>query len=200
MSYQPLDLPPANWTLPSAPRIAPAPSATLSRVSRATLWLTRQRTGESADFNVFRTLARLGRLFPAHAIFLSQLLARTRLAPAEKELVVLRTAWRLGCAYEYGHHHHMASELGVPPTQLAAATTENAEGLTPRLKALLLGTDVLVSEHQLDAPDLQVLRLYCTDDDVLELCMLVGHYVMIAMIINTAGVQPEPAFALVAPV
>jgi hypothetical protein len=29
--------------------------------------------------------------------------------------------------------------------------------------------------------------------------MFVGHYVMIAMIINTAGVQPEPAFAVTVP-
>jgi hypothetical protein len=29
--------------------------------------------------------------------------------------------------------------------------------------------------------------------------MFVGHYLMIAMIIDTAGVQPEPAFAVTLP-
>jgi len=40
-------------------------------------------------FNVFLVLARLGRIFPAHSVFLSQLLAKTKLSAVEKELIVL---------------------------------------------------------------------------------------------------------------
>jgi alkylhydroperoxidase family enzyme len=199
MSRQPLDLPRADWTLSATPSIGPAPDAALSRVSRAFLWFIRRQTGESRDFNIFRTLARLGRLFPAHAILVSQLLGKTRIPGAEKELVILRTAWRLGCAYEYSHHHQMACALGVSLDDIAAATSESAGDLCPRRKALLFGADVLLRQRKLDAAALEALRVHCTDDEVLELSMLVGHYVMVAMIINTAGVQPEPAFAVVAP-
>ena len=195
---EPLVLPEGDWTLMPRPRVAPAVRSSLGLLPRGLLWLTRRRTGERGDFNVLLTLARLGKLFPVHAIFLSQLLGKTRLTAAEKEIVVLRVAWRLGCAYEYSHHHRMAIELGVAADRIAAATTPNVEAFAPRLAALLVASDELVGQHKLSDAGWQALRKHCTDEEALELCMFVGHYVMIAMIINTAGVQPEPRFAVVA--
>ncbi|MBV8180248.1 MAG: hypothetical protein JO045_15880, partial [Mycobacterium sp.] len=89
MSNEALVLPAGEWTLMPTPRVLPAPPASLGLVARALLWLTRRRTGQKSNFTVLLTLARLGRLFPAHTIFLSQLLGRTRLSPVEKEIVVL---------------------------------------------------------------------------------------------------------------
>lgn len=196
MSTDALQLPSGNWSLPGTPNIAPAARSTLSPVARGLLWLMRRRTRQRTDFNVFLTMARLGRLFPAHAVFLSQLLGRTRLPAAEKETIVLRAAWRLGCAYEYSHHHAMARESGVSPAQIDAATADDPSGVSERSTALLRATDELVRTNKLSEPKLQALRRYCNDDEILELCMFVGHYVMIAMIINTSGIQPEPNFAV----
>jgi len=109
---------------------------------------------------------------------------------------VLRVAWSLGCAYEYSHHHRMATELGVAADQIAAATTNNLDAFTPGLAALLAAADELVRQHKLSDSGWQALHQHRTDEEALELCMFVGHYVMIAMIINTAGVQPEPRFAV----
>ena len=196
MSDEALVLPAGEWTLMPTPRVPPAAPASLGRVARALLSLTRRRMGQKSDFTVLLTLARLGRLFPAHAIFLSQLLGKTRLSAVEKEIVVLRVAWRLGCAYEYSHHHQMAGELGVNPDEIAAATGDNLDALSPRLAAMLTAADELVRAHKLSDNGWHILRRHCSDDEGLELCMFVGHYVMIAMIINTAGVQPEPHFAV----
>jgi 4-carboxymuconolactone decarboxylase len=193
VSTEPVRLPPGNWNLPSEFRIGPVDRSSLGLVSRAILWFARRRGG-GFDHNVFLTLARLGRLFPAHTILLGRLLGETRLSQAEKELVILRVAWRLGCTYEFTHHHHMALASGVPAAQVAAATSENADGLSERMKALAIAADELVRTHQLGPDGLASLQRHCTDDEVLELCMYVGHYVMVAMIIDTAGVQLEPQF------
>src|SRR5205809_1022004 len=125
MTQNPVQLPPGEWTLFTSPRVAPADPSTLGRVARGVLWLVRRQTKEAADYNVFLVLARLGKLFPAHTVFLSQLLGHTRLSGAEKELVVLRVAWRLGCAYEYAHHHHSARDIGVREAYIEAATSED---------------------------------------------------------------------------
>ena len=196
---EPLVLPAGDWTLIPRPRVAPAARSSLGPVARALLWLTRRRTSERDDFTVLLTLARLGKLFPAHTIFLSQLLGKTRLTAVEKEIVVLRVAWRLGCAYEYSHHHRMARELGIQADEIGSATSDNLDALAPRLAALLTATDELVRAHKLSDNGWHTLRRHCTDDEGLELCMFVGHYLMIAMIIDTAGVQPEPAFAVTLP-
>ena len=191
-----VELPTGQWTLFDAPRIEPANPSTLGRVTRGMLWLVRRQTKESADFNVFLVLARLGRLFPAHAVFLSQLLGKTRLSAAEKELIVLRVAWRLGCAYEYAHHHHSARKLGVPAALMKAATSDDLTPYDDRTAALLRATDELLTEHKLTDAGWTAINAEVTPDEVLELCMFVGHYVMVAGIINTAGVQPESHFTV----
>jgi AhpD family alkylhydroperoxidase len=191
-----VELPAGEWMLFDAPRIPPANPSTLGRVARGVLWLVRRQTKEVADFNVFLVLARLGRLFPAHAVFLSRLLGKTRLSAAEKELIVLRVAWRLGCAYEYVHHHHSARQLGVPDVLIQAATADDLTPFDDRSAALLRATDELLSEHKLTDAGWTAVRAEATPDEVLELCMFVGHYVMVAGIINTAGIQPESHFAV----
>jgi 4-carboxymuconolactone decarboxylase len=189
-------LPAGQWTLFDTPRVPPANPRSLGPVARGVLWLVRRRTKQAADFNVFLVLARLGRIFPAHSIFLSQLLGKTKLTAAEKELIVLRVAWRLGCAYEYTHHHHMARQLGVSITLIDAAATDNLSTLDQRTTALLLAADELLAEHKLTGDTWAALTHQVTPDTALELCMFVGHYVMVAGIINTVGVQPEPHFAV----
>ncbi len=200
MSGSPIDLPAGQWDLFQKPRVAPARRSELGRIARTVLGVVRRRTGEQTDFNVFLTLARLGRLFPAHSVFLSQLLGNnTRLNPQDKELIVLRVAWRLGCAYEYAHHHRMAVELGVPTELIKAATIDDLTLFDPRTAALLRAADELVSDHKLSDAGWAAVTEQVTPDEALELCMFVGHYVMVAGIINTAGVMPEPNFAVRAP-
>jgi 4-carboxymuconolactone decarboxylase len=130
-------------------------------------------------------------------VFLSQVLGRTRLSAAEKELVVLRVAWRLGCAYEYSHHHHMAAELGVSAAHIDMATGDDMRGFDRRTAALLIATDELLTKRKLTTSGWAAVTEECTPDEVLELTMFVGHYVMVAMVINTVGIEPEPHFSVV---
>lgn len=62
MNDEALLLPAGEWTLMPTPRVPPAAPASLGRVARALLWLTRRRMGQKSDFTVLLTLARLGRL------------------------------------------------------------------------------------------------------------------------------------------
>ncbi len=193
-------LPPGDWTLFDTPRLLPAEQHSLGLIDRAVLFLVRRRTREAEDFTIFRTIARMGRIFPGHSVFLAQLLGKTRLTEVEKELLVLRVAWRLGCAYEYAHHHTMTRDLGVPTAAIDAATTDDLSVFDARTAALLGAADELVAERKLSEAGWNTVTAEVSPDAALELCMFVGHYVMIAGIINTVGVQPEPHFAVRPPV
>lgn len=126
-------LPPANWNILPVARVAPLMRQQAPPLGRLALWIIRRVEKTTGDYNVFGTLARLGSIFPAQAIFLSQLLKRGRLARAEKEQVILRTAWRLGAVYEYGHHHLRARQSGLTDAAIAAATTEDAADQITRM-------------------------------------------------------------------
>ncbi|MFE1512119.1 carboxymuconolactone decarboxylase family protein [Streptomyces sp. NPDC058726] len=185
----PDDLPPGNWHHAPRARIEPAAPDTLGLTARLVLRVIRRRTRAPRDYNVFRTLARLGGIFPAHAVFLSQILLRGRLPVAEKELVILRVAWRQGCVYEWSLHSPMATAAGVPEHHKRAAATESPRFDDPRLHALVEATDEILASGTLTDASWSALLGHCTPDEALELCMLIGHYVMVAFTLNTVGVQ-----------
>lgn len=187
-------LPPGPWRLGAAPLIQPLPPGERSRTARLFLRVIRRRTHEGFDYNVFTTLARLGRIFPVHAYFVSQLLYRGRIPLADKERVILRVAWRTGCAYEWAHHTVMGMQAGVPRAELGSSAHQDDESWTPRTRALMEATDELLAGGALSADGWARLRRHLTEDQGVEFCMLVGHYVMGAMIINTSGCRIEPDF------
>lgn len=189
-------LPPGEWNGLERARVAPLDHSALSLPARVVLALIRRRTGTPDDFNVFRTFARLGGIFPTHTVLVSQLLGKGRLSSREKELVILRVAWRLGCVYEWGHHTHMARELGVDEAEIeAVATDEIGSELSDRLTAFVAIADELLATHALSDETWALGRKSASDDELLELCFLVGHYVMVALTLNGVGVQLEPEFA-----
>ena len=79
---------------------------------------------------------------------------------------------------------------------IQAATTDDLTAFDDRTAALLRATDELLRERKLTDAGWAAVCTKATPDEVLELCMFVGHYVMVAGIVNTAGVQPEPQFAV----
>ncbi|MEU4883154.1 carboxymuconolactone decarboxylase family protein [Streptomyces althioticus] len=183
------DLPPGDWHhLPRA-RVEPAAPRSLGPTARLVLRLIRRRARVPRDYNVFRTLARLRGIFPAHAVFLSQILLKGRLPVAEKELVILRVAWRQGCVYEWSLHSPMATAAGVPEHHKRAAASEAPRFDDPRLGAMVAATDEILASGTLPDASWSALCDHCTPDEALELCMLIGHYVMIALTLNTVGVQ-----------
>ncbi len=187
----PEDLPAGDWHLAPHARVAPAAPRSLGLTARLVLRVIRWRARAPHDYNVFRTLARLGGIFPAHAVFLSQILLKGRLPVAEKELVILRVAWRRGCVYEWSLHSPMATAAGVPEHHKHAAATESPRFDDPRLHALVRATDEILATGTLTDASWSALCDHCTHDEALELCMLIGHYVMIALTLNTVGVQVD---------
>jgi 4-carboxymuconolactone decarboxylase len=188
-------LPPGNWNILPVARVAPLVRKQAPPLGRLALWIIRRVEQTDEDYNVFGTLARLGSIFPTQAIFLSQLLKRGRLARPEKEQVILRTAWRLGAVYEYGHHHLRARQCGLTDAVIAAATTEDAADQTTRIGAFLAAADELLATHTLSDDAFTRVLTYASQDELVELCVLVGQYSMISMLLNTASVQLEPRFA-----
>jgi alkylhydroperoxidase family enzyme len=188
-------LPAGQWKLLGEPRVPPAARRQLPILARITLWLIRRSEHISYDLNVFTTLARLGGIFPAHTIFLVQLLRRGRLSPAEKEKVILRIAWHLGAVYEYGHHVHMAKQHGVTQAEIDAIASTSVNDHEPRLAALLSATDELIADHAISEDTWATAERVLSGDELLELCILVGHYVMVSMTLNSTGIQLEQPFA-----
>ncbi|HET9105346.1 MAG TPA: carboxymuconolactone decarboxylase family protein [Solirubrobacteraceae bacterium] len=173
------------------PRIAPGRPAEIGRVNTLITRALGAATGGGPP-NLFTTLARHRRLFRPWLRFAGVLMPGGRLPRADTELLILRTAHTTGCAYEWRHHEHLGRAAGLTAEQIARVREgPEAVGWEAHQSRLLRAADALRADGALDDELWAALRERYDEAQMIELCMLVGHYVMLAMTINTLQIVPD---------
>jgi alkylhydroperoxidase family enzyme len=143
---------------------------------------------------VLTTLARHRRLFRWWLPFAGSLLLRSELPRADVELVVLRTACNCRSWYEWAQHVALAERVGLPgPVVAAVPRWAEQDVFTPRQRLLLAATDELHGRRAITDATWAPLAAELREPELIELCMLVGHYEMLAMTLNSLGVEAEPS-------
>ena len=191
--------PMGEWRLLPDPRVAPLPPSQRNWIHNAILRMSRSAAGARNDLYVIETFLRLGVIAPLYLLWLSRLLFKGKINRAEKEKIVLRTAWRVGCVYEWTHHVHLALKAGVRPEEIATLAEENSGNWTPRLRVFIRAVDELLANRILGDRAWRSLREHLSEDQCIEFCMLCGHYAMVSMILNATGIRVEPEFSLGSP-
>ena len=145
---------------------------------------------------VFTEIGRHPRLFRAWLPFAGTLLFRGALPRVDAELVILRTARNAGCKYEWEQHVELAARAGLGDAQIAAIS-RGAEGevWTARQWLLLAAVDQLHANRCVDIATRADLDDELSSKQFVELCFLVGHYEMLAMLLNSRGVEPDSPIA-----
>lgn len=142
--------------------------------------------------NIFTTLARHRRLFRRWLRFAGALMPGGVLPRADTELLILRVAHNTGCAYEWHHHERLAAAAGLSAEQIERVRAgPEADGWDRRQLLLLRAADELHAERALSSELWRELRPLLSDAELIELCMLVGHYEMLAMTLNSLAVAPD---------
>jgi alkylhydroperoxidase family enzyme len=117
-----------------------------------------------------------------------------RLAPDLRELAILRVAWRTGSGYEWRSHRRMGGEAGLSAAQLdAIADGPAAEVWSPLERALLRATDEMIDEHRVGDESWADLAAHFGPPELLELLFVVGGYLCLAAVLNSAGLEPAIA-------
>ena len=142
--------------------------------------------------NLFTTLARHRKLFRPWLRFAGKLMPGGTLARTDTELVILRVAARMDCIYEWRHHERLGVLAGLSPEEIQlVGCTGHTDGWDPQRDALLRAVDELGQVGVIADPTWDALSLYYTEAELIELCLLVGHYEMLAKTINTLRIQPD---------
>jgi alkylhydroperoxidase family enzyme len=114
-----------------------------------------------------------------------------RLAPVVRELAILRVAWRTGSGYEWRSHRRMGAEAGLSTAQLDAIADGPAAAVwSPLERALLQATDEMIDQHQVSDESWAELAEHFGPAELLELLFLVGGYLCLAVVLNSAGLEP----------
>lgn len=173
------------------PRIAPGGLRELGLVNWALCRLLSRGAGVP-DAHLFSTLGRHRRLFRAWLWFAGRLMPGGELPRRETELVILRVAHLRGCEYELDHHRRIGRRVGIGPDVLERIFAgPAAPGWSDRHRALLTAVDALLTTRNIADHAWDALSDHYTEAQRIELCMLVGHYDLLATTIATLGVARD---------
>lgn len=141
---------------------------------------------------VFAVLAHHPDVLERWLRFAGHLLMRGDLGRRDAELLVLRTARNCACDYEWNHHEAMARELGIDDAELDRVRSDDVDdNWSPRNRLLLVVVDELHVDRCISAETWRDLAVEFSPRERIEICMLVGAYEMLAMLIKSAGVTAE---------
>jgi alkylhydroperoxidase family enzyme len=142
--------------------------------------------------HVFTTLARHRRLFRRWLWFAGALMPRGILPRRDTELVILRVAHNTGSEYEREQHEKIGRDAGMSAEEVARVREgADAPGWSGRQAVLLEATDALHANQWIGDELWVRLRAKFDERELIELCMLVGHYEMLAMTLNSLRVRPD---------
>jgi alkylhydroperoxidase family enzyme len=149
---------------------------------------------EGRDMNIFAALAHHPRLLKRWAAFGGVLLYRGELPARERELLILRTAWNCRADYEWGQHARIGLDAGLTRDEIAAVATDAASAdpaWSDEDAALLRAADELHEDAHISDETWAALAGRWSDAQLIEICMVVGNYHLVAFTLNSLGVQRE---------
>jgi 4-carboxymuconolactone decarboxylase len=119
------------------------------------------------------------------------------LSARDHALLALRTAWRCGSEFEWGVHAETAlTRAGLSADEVAAVAAGPVDGRwSAGDAALLQAVDDLHDAHAIADATWTTLAAEHDAAALLEIAFVVGHYTMLSMVANSAGVPPEPHWA-----
>jgi len=175
------------------PRIPPLPPD--ERDERTAELLRSLRAGpgpEGQDLNIFATLARHPRLLKRWSAFGGTLLYGGELPERERELLILRTAWNCRADYEWGQHVRIGLASGLTEEEVARVPDgPGAAGWSAEDAALLAAADELHEGARIGDETWDALAASHGEAQLIEVCMVVGQYHLVAFTLNSLGVERE---------
>jgi alkylhydroperoxidase family enzyme len=144
--------------------------------------------------SLFRIVAHAESAFEPWLKYSAALLTRLELDPLLRELVILQVAHLVESRYEWVQHVAIAHSVGASDEQIAAieGDSENDPGLTDTHCEVLRFTREVVLDGTASEQLVADLRSRLGERLVVELLLVIGHYMAIARLIATTGLEPDP--------
>jgi AhpD family alkylhydroperoxidase len=112
-----------------------------------------------------------------------------KIPPVVRERVIVRVGAVTGCEYQLVQHKSEAVRTGTSPELLAdLINPEQQEFADPSLTALICYVDSLVKNIGAEQDTLDALRIFFPDNEVAEITLLAGTYVLCAAFLKSLQV------------
>lgn len=135
-------------------------------------------------------LAKVAPISEPWSRFALALMTECRLSPECRELVILRIGWRQQCSYVLSGHLPVARHAGLSEAQISGAF--GGVAAASKDSALLRAVDELLANGRVTKEGKKLLENVLSEEEIIELTMLTGQYVLLSMVCATFELRPEP--------
>jgi 4-carboxymuconolactone decarboxylase len=172
-------------------RLTPLPAEEWDDRARAALasLLPPDRANPSDAGNVLSTLVRHPDLVGAYLPFNAYLLRNSTLSPRIREVALLRVVYRGDCEYLWSHHIPIAARAGLSADDIAAI--RSGDCAEPLDQIVIHAVDDLTAHKTITQPTWDELGTVFDDQQRIDLAFTIGGYLLLAMVVNTFGVEHE---------
>jgi len=178
-----------NERIPSV-RVPPLPADLWDdAVDKALRMMPEERRNPLAAGNAISTFVNHPELTRSYLAFSFYLLTRSTLAPRLRELAVLRIAHLTSCAYEWDEHLVIGKNAGLSEDDITALQQGEADDEFDR--TVLAAVDELVEKTRISDETWAALGEKFDTRQLMDFVFTVGGYHMLAMALNTFGVEPK---------
>lgn len=151
----------------------------------------------AAGSNFFATLVRHPGLYRKWVPLGSKVLMAGKLPPRDREILILRTAWRCGSRYEWAHHADALRAAGATNEEVRAVASGPWHPLWGQFdQALLRLADRLHSGLEIDDATWSILSERYDERQLIEAIFVVGIYRTVAGFLLTVDVEIEEGHEL----
>lgn len=153
------------------------------------------RENNGRVLGVWSTCAQAPELCNAWLVFTDYILQDSSLPTRDRELLIMRIGWLNGGAYEWAAHRGLALGVGISEEQLRMITVgPDAPGWSAWDATLLRAADELHSNALVSDATWNAMAERYDRRQLMEAVFTVGQYNMVAMYLNSLGVQFEEGF------
>ncbi|MDM4142597.1 MULTISPECIES: carboxymuconolactone decarboxylase family protein [Mycobacterium] len=164
--------------------------------------LARDLTARRGNLNVYRALGNAEQVFTGWMVAGDAALTSPVLPKRLRELIVLRTAYLMDCAYELGQHRDVAHTVGVDRATIDAVASESGwrtGQCDDAERAVLELTTELVSTRRVAEPLFQQVHTALGSEATVEALMVIGRYAGLALMLNALDVDLDETARLPVP-
>ena len=172
-------------------RLTPLPAQDWDDHARAALasLIPPDRANPNGAGNVLATMVRHPDLTAAYLPFNTYLLRGSTLSPRIREVALLRVVLRGNSDYLWSHHLPIGARAGLGPEDISGIESVNCPD--PYDQVVVHAVDDLTASHTVSEATWAELGQVFTDKQRMDLVFTIGGYLLLAMAVNTFGVQPE---------
>jgi alkylhydroperoxidase family enzyme len=151
--------------------------------------------GVAAPLNIFNMMAHAESNLRSLLRLGGTILSKQQLKGRLRELAILRIAKLSGARYEWVQHVPIGQAAGITDAQIAALDggKTDAACFDARERLVLRFTDEVVRDVRASDDTFAQITQEFSPREIVELILAIGYYMMIARLLETTGVDLEPA-------